>query len=75
MSKSQHVVPKSDGGWAVRQSGTSRASKTFSTKGDAVSYARDRAKQGRGELYIHGKDGTIQGRDSFGSKPEPREKR
>lgn len=69
MSKSQHVVPKSGGGWTVRQSGTTRVSKTFSTKDSAVSYARGRAKHAGGELYIHDKDGTITGRDSFSSRP------
>jgi hypothetical protein len=72
MSKpSKHVVPSSDGSWAVRQSGAERASRVFDRKEDAVTYARKEAKKGRGELYIHGKDGTIRERNSYARDPTP----
>ena len=75
MSKSsKHVVPSSDGRWAVRQSGAARATKVFDKKEDAVTYARNEAKKQSGELYIHRKDGTILGRDSYGRDPTPRKR-
>lgn len=69
--KGHHVVRSLSGGWAVRQSGSSRVSKTFKTQAEAVAYARDRARSEHGELYVHRSDGTISGRDSYGSDPYP----
>lgn len=64
----QHVVP-AGGKWATRKSGSSRASKTFSTQRDAIEHARSVAKKQKTELYIHGRDGKIRERDSYGSDP------
>ncbi len=69
--KGKHVVPRQDGGWAVKTTGASRASKVFEKKDDAVKYARDSAKKVHGELYVHGKDGTIKERRSYGNDPCP----
>ncbi len=69
--KAQHVVPGANGGWAVRQAGASRASKTFDTQDAAIQYARDRARREHAELYVHRKDGTIRDRNSYGSDPHP----
>lgn len=72
MGKQQkHVVRSSDGRWAVREAGAMRASKTFDTKGDALSYARGEARKHGGELYIHGRDGRIQERNTYGRDPMP----
>ncbi len=68
--KDQHVVPRSDG-WAVRRSGAERASRVFANQADAVSHARNLAKEARGELYIHRRDGTIRERSSYGHDPVP----
>ena len=77
MSKvSKHVVPSGTGGWAVKNSGAVRASRTFETQQQAVTYARDAAKKGGTELYIHGRDGTIMDKRSYGNDPmPPRDKR
>jgi hypothetical protein len=70
MSKAnKHVVPNPKGGWSVRTSGSARAGKVFGTQQDAVTYARGVARKSGGELYIHGKDGTIRGRDSYAKAP------
>lgn len=66
--KGKHVVPRHDG-WAVRSSGASRAAKVFDNRQEAVSYARGLAKKAHGELYVHGKDGTIKERRSYGNDP------
>jgi Uncharacterized protein conserved in bacteria (DUF2188) len=77
MSKaSKHVVPNTTGGWAVKNAGASRASKLFTTQADAVTYARDAAKKAKTELFVHGKDGTIKERNTYGRDPmPPRDKR
>lgn len=69
--RGQHVVPNSSGGWAVRKAGSSRASKTFDTQSAAIATARTLAKKQGTELYIHGRDGKIRARDSYGNDPHP----
>lgn len=66
----QHVVPDGDK-WAVRKSGSSRASGKFDTKADAIKNARRIAKNQKTELYIHGRDGKIRERNSYGNDPHP----
>jgi uncharacterized protein YdaT len=68
---SKHVVPSPRGGWAVKNSGATRASRTFGTQAEAVKYGRDAAKKTHTELYVHGRDGTIKGKNSYGSDPFP----
>ena len=77
MSKaSKHVVPSGTGGWAVKNSGAIRATRTFETQQQAVSYGRDAAKKVGAELYIHRRDGTIMDKRSYGNDPmPPRDKR
>jgi hypothetical protein len=68
--KSNHVVPSSSG-WAVKKSGSTKASKTFQTKDKAVSYGRSLSKNEKTELYIHKKNGMIQNKNSYGNDPNP----
>jgi len=64
---SNHVVASGEaGGWAVRKSGSTRSSRSFKTKADAVSYGRKISRKEKTELYIHKRDGTIQDRSSYG---------
>lgn len=63
----QHVVANQKGGWSVRKSDSSKASRVFDTKADAVGYGKELAKKQHAELYIHSKDGTIIEKKSFGS--------
>ncbi len=65
MSKNQHVVPSGDSSWSVRRAGSSRASGVFKTKPEAVTAARDIAKNQRTDIYIHGVDGRIQKREEY----------
>ena len=71
MSKpGQHVVPNGSK-WSVRKAGASRASGSFKTQQEAVKEATKIAKNQRTELYIHGKDGRIRERNSYGSDSHP----
>lgn len=69
-NSSQHVVPQG-GKWKVVRSGASRASGTFDTQKEAVERARKLAKDQGAELYIHGEDGRIRDRSSYGKDPHP----
>jgi hypothetical protein len=65
-----HVVPHGDR-WAAQKEGAARASFLGDTKAEVEAQARAQAKAEHIELFIHGKDGKIQDRDSFGNDPCP----
>ena len=71
MADTRHVVPNSEGGWDSKKGGASRASKHFDTKAEAEKYSRDLSRNEGSELFIHGKDGKIQRKDSHGNDPYP----
>jgi hypothetical protein len=68
--KGQHVVPAANG-WSVRRAGASRASSTHATQQEAIAAATTIARNQRTELYIHGRDGRIRERNSYGNDPLP----
>lgn len=69
---SQHVVRSKDGGgWDVKKSGTSKATKHFATQDEAIEYGQNIAKNQKSELYIHDKDGKIRDKKNFGKDPYP----
>ncbi|WP_439487129.1 DUF2188 domain-containing protein [Blastomonas fulva] len=71
MSKQgQHVVP-SERGWSVRKAGSTRASSNHATQQEAIAAATTLARNQRTELYIHGRDGRIRERNSYGKDPHP----
>jgi len=71
MSKnSQHVVP-SESGWTVRKAGASRATSVHDTQREAITAATKIASNQGTELFIHGRDGRIRERNSFGNDPRP----
>lgn len=68
--KNVHVV-KHDDGWAVKKEGNNRASSVHPTQHQAIDAGRDAAITERSELVIHGRDGKIRDKDSFGNDPHP----
>ena len=69
-AKSQHVVPRG-GKWAVRKAGAERVTRRFDTQQEAIKAARGLARNQGGEVFIHGRDGRIRERDSYGNDPFP----
>lgn len=69
-SRSQHVVPNG-GKWSVRKAGASRASGTFATQKEAVRKATEIARNQKSEIFIHGRDGRIRERSSYGNDAFP----
>jgi uncharacterized protein YdaT len=72
MGKNQHVV-KREGGWAVRGEGNSRDTSVHQTQRETIGSARDIAKNQRSEVIVHGRDGKIRERNSYGNDPYPPE--
>ena len=69
--KNQHVTPRDGGKWAVRSTGASRARSVHETQKEAIDEARKIAREEKSELFIHGKNGQIRARDSYGNDPHP----
>lgn len=70
MGKNQHVVPK-DGKWQVIGEGNEKATATFDTQTEAIEKAREIAINQESEVVIHGKDGKIREKNSYGNDPYP----
>jgi hypothetical protein len=73
--KTHHVVPAPQGGWNIKKGGSTRASKHFDRKQDAIDRGREISRNQSSELVIHRKDGTIARKDSFVHDPHaPRDR-
>lgn len=70
MSKDQHVVPRGNG-WAVHGAGNSRDTSQHRKQSAAVSAARGIAKNQHSEVVIHGRDGRIREKNSYGNDSYP----
>ena len=70
MGKNQHVVPK-NGRWGVRGENNSKLTYTFDTQTEAIAIAREISRNQQSELLIHGRNGHIRERDSYGNDPYP----
>jgi len=66
----QHVVSR-DEGWAVRGEGNQRDTSHHPTQAEAIDAARDIAVNQQSEVVIHGRNGQIRARDSYGNDPYP----
>lgn len=73
MSKNsnQHVTPHKNGGWQVRGAGNSRATARTSTQAEAYQIAKAIATNKHSEVVVHGKNGRIREKNSFGNDPFP----
>lgn len=68
--KNQHVVPKGDD-WAVRGAGNEKVTKIVSTQKEAIKIARNIAINQRSEMFIHGENGQIRERNTYGKDKFP----
>jgi uncharacterized protein DUF2188 len=65
-----HSVPHEDR-WANEREGASRASAVFDTQEEAIEDAKRTAQRENLEHVIHGRDGEIRERSSYGNDPFP----
>jgi hypothetical protein len=72
MAKQTHrVTPRSDGKWQHKVDGNKKATAVTNTQRDAKKSADAAAKKEGGEVVVHGEDGKIRSKDSFGNDPNP----
>jgi hypothetical protein len=70
MSKNVHVVP-GDRGWNVKVEGGAGTTTHFRTQDEAIEAGSRLARGNRSEHIVHGRDGRIRQRDSYGRDPFP----
>ncbi len=64
--KNQHVVPTGDGNWGVRGAGNQRLTRITDTQAEAIEIGKEIAQNQNSELFIHGRNGQIRSKDSYG---------
>ncbi len=68
-NKDVHITQR-PAGWAVVVSGNERASKVLDTQKQAIEYGKEIAKNNASDLVVHGRDGKIRQKDSYGHDPK-----
>ncbi|MXZ80300.1 MAG: DUF2188 domain-containing protein [Gammaproteobacteria bacterium] len=68
--RNQHVVPRASG-WAVKSAGNRRATSTHRTQRQAINAARRTARSQGTEMLVHGRNGRIRERSTYGHDPYP----
>ena len=71
MGKNQHVTRHPAGGWQVKGAGNERATVRTDTQAQATTIAKSIAQNQQSELFIHGANGQIRERNSYGNDPYP----
>lgn len=67
---SQHVVP-SNGEWAVKKANSDRVTKIFDSQRAAITHAIKIAINQKSELVVHGRNGQIKEKNSYGKDAFP----
>lgn len=65
-----HVMPHK-GGWAVTREGNKRPSSLHRTQSEAAEQGREAARKDKTEFVLHGRDGQIRSKNSYGKDPYP----
>ena len=68
MGKNQHVVSHGDG-WAVKEEGAQGPFAVFKTQSEAWEKAKSIARKERAEALLHGRNGMIRTRNTYGHDP------
>lgn len=70
MGKNQHVV-KTPNGWGVRGDNNLKITKNYDTQKEVFNRAREIAINQKSEVLIHGENGKIREKNSYGNDPCP----
>lgn len=63
-----HIVPHGNK-WAIKKEGNKSYSKIAKTQKELIPVARRMAKNSKSELLIHGRNGKIRQKNSYGNDP------
>lgn len=67
--KNVHVVPNGNQ-WSAKSAGSNRAANNYDTQAEAIVRARQMAINNQSEMLIHGRDGRIREKNSYGNDPQ-----
>ena len=68
MGRNQHVVSHGEG-WAVRTEGEAQPFAVFKTQSEAWEKPKSIARKERAEAFLHGRNGLIRTRNTYGQDP------
>ena len=68
--RNQHIVPHPNG-WAVRPERSAKSTSVHPTQREAIGAGRQAARNQGSELLVHGENGQIRERSSYGKDPHP----
>ena len=68
--KKQHVVPFGNG-WAVVPEGRKTVTVITTRQSQAISFAKDVARQQKTGVVVHGRNGMVRERHSYANVPQP----
>jgi len=72
MGKNVHVVRSKDGdSWSVKTENSQKSYRNVDTQKEAIEIGRNVAQNNNSELLIHGKDGKIREKNSYGNDNYP----
>ena len=63
-----------EGDWKLKRDGADRAVGVFDRQRDAIERGKEVAENARRDLVIHGEDGRIRSKDSYGSETPKRDR-
>ena len=69
--KNQHVTHRPDGMWQVIGAGNKKATAVTPTQKEAIDIATRIARNKKSELVVHGINGKIREKNSYGNDPYP----
>ena len=72
MSKDDvHVFKNEEDKWATKSNEATKAAGLFNTQKEAIDRAKEIAANKKSDVVIHGVDGKIRSKDSYGRDPNP----
>lgn len=71
MGKNVHVTKSKDGKWSVKTENSQRAYKNLDTQKEAIKVGKTIATNNKSELLIHGVNGKIREKNSYGNDKYP----
>ena len=71
MKSDQHVLPNGNGEWEVKGAGNTKATAVTHTQKEAIERAKGIATNKKSEVVIHGRNGRIRQKNSYGNDPFP----
>lgn len=72
-AKEYHITQRSDGNWQYKEIHNTRATGVTTTQAEAFKKARAVAINQGAEVVIHGENGRIREKNSYGNDPFPPE--